>query len=421
MIDGWEEVGEELEDYYSLFYSFWNVGRPQEDASIPTAAVAFAPNGKFIDFVFNPKFWKELSHYERTFVVSHEMLHLVLNHGVRMVGLNKELANIAMDVVVNEMLVYYYGFDREKISFAEELCWLDTVFPEGGIPHKQNFEYYYEQLVDKLVEELVGKFMFIDDASTLEGKDFGKVAKEIHKGLCGFDKADFEEELEELEENDTPKGEGRNIGGQLAGTGTGRWEIYTWQKPPVIQKWYKLFKKFIYISTDKDEEQWARPDRRFTELPDDLILPSEHENLGNEKEKVSIWLFLDISGSCYNLRHTFLRTYETIPKDKFDVRLFTFDTWVKEIDTTKPKIYGGGGTCFIAIEKAIQSEIKKQSKKYPKIVSVFTDGYGSYVQPEFPERWYWFLTNERNNYAWDRQDEYIPKNSHILKLSDYML
>ena len=120
MIDGWYEVGDSLENYYGLFYSFWSVSTPVEDVNIPTAAVSFDRVGKFLNFLFNPKFWKSLDDYEKLFVVSHEMLHLILNHGIRQVGLIPELANIAMDVVVNETLVNYYGFDRNNISFQKD-------------------------------------------------------------------------------------------------------------------------------------------------------------------------------------------------------------------------------------------------------------------------------------------------------------
>lgn len=425
MIIDWERVGEELEDYYGLFYSFWNAGVPVENESIPTAAVSFDRKGKYLNFQFNSKFWNGLTFYERVFVVSHEMLHLILNHGARMVGLDPNLANIAMDVVVNESLVEYYGFNRGRISFQEDLCWLDTVFENTPVLPGQNFEYYYDLLEEKYGSNMSSQpsFMFIDDASTLNGNDIGDIAKEIHKKLSDFDKEDFEEELGEIQEKDVPtKGnlDATDILGKQAGTGSGKWEAFTWQRPPVLKKWYKLFRNFIFINTDSDEEQWARPDRRFTELPDDLILPSEHENLGYEKEKVSIWLFLDISGSCYSLRHTFLKTYETIPKDKFVVRLFTFDTWVKEVDLKSKKIYGGGGTSFRAIEKKIQEIVKRENKKYPKIVCVFTDGYGDYIQPQHPERWYWFLTSVGSG-SYHMYDGCIPEKSHKLALNEYTI
>jgi len=42
---------------------------------------------------------------------------------------------------------------------------------------------------------------------------------------------------------------------------------------------------------------------------------------------------------------------------------------------------------------------------------LITDGYGNYVHPEKPERWYWFLSH---NYK-----AYIPAKSKTFMLSDY--
>jgi hypothetical protein len=68
-----------------------------------------------------------------------------------------------------------------------------------------------------------------------------------------------------------------------------------------------------------------------------------------------------------------------------------FDTRVFETTLESGKLYGFGGTCFRSLEAYIQAYMKKNGTKYPQAVFVITDGYGTPVQPEKPEVWYWFL------------------------------
>src|SRR5436190_2572134 len=103
--DEWEKVGEAFEDYFPLFTTFWKMGLPILTDTLPTAAVSFDPHegGQFLNFYFNPQFWRRLSNYERAFVIAHESLHVFLNHGVRSKDLPQiehPIANVAMDVVV---------------------------------------------------------------------------------------------------------------------------------------------------------------------------------------------------------------------------------------------------------------------------------------------------------------------------------
>ena len=72
-----------MEQYHSVFETMWSMGKPSFTSDIPTAAVAFDKDGKYIDFLFNPEFWGELSEYEKIFIICHECLHVILSHGLR--------------------------------------------------------------------------------------------------------------------------------------------------------------------------------------------------------------------------------------------------------------------------------------------------------------------------------------------------
>lgn len=113
-------VRSRMSDYYGLFAKIASWSVPVLDSSIPTACVSFNELGQNIDFRFNGDFWQTLSDYDKQFVIAHECLHVILNHGYR--GLkceHKMVANVAMDIAVNHMLVREFKFDREKLSIGK--------------------------------------------------------------------------------------------------------------------------------------------------------------------------------------------------------------------------------------------------------------------------------------------------------------
>jgi hypothetical protein len=130
-----------------------------------------------------------------------------------------------------------------------------------------------------------------------------------------------------------------------------------------------------------------------------------------EQKKITVFFFMDTSGSCWGLKDRFFRAARSLPPEKFDIRLFCFDTQVQETDIESGRIYGGGGTAFDIIESKIQTTCRNEKIKYPKAVWIMTDGMGSRVNPEKPDRWYWFLSHDYRYY--------IPKESSIHMLKDF--
>lgn len=419
--DDWKEVGELLQDYYSLFYAFWKIGTPILDDTINTAAVSFDHRGEYLNFHFNEKFWNSSSLYERAFITAHECLHVLLSHGLRAKNAKvPEASNVAMDVVVNHMLIEQYGFSRDKIHFQKELCWIDTVFSkekQATVLKYQNFEYYYNLL--EIITIDFETLMVLDEHKSFIGKDFSKAVEKAAGSMGSAEIADA------LESRKADKGLNGNVDDfkkeeeldktidKLAGTGSGGWSRYSTGVVKKKNTWEGLFKKFFKKWSEKPQESWARTSRRLHCLPEDIIIPSEFEDEEKKNELIPVWLFLDISGSCYHYKDRFMKAYESIPKEKFVVKLFSFDTRVHPVDKIHGRIYGGGGTSFGPIENYIQSEISNKNAAYPKIVMVFTDGYGTYVHPEKAERWYWFLDK------YGSSDYLIPAKSHKLYLNDF--
>ena len=61
------------------------------------------------------------------------------------------------------------------------------------------------------------------------------------------------------------------------------------------------------------------------------MLPSDNDDYAYDNDKVEMWLYLDVSGSCANLRNDFYCASLTIPHDRIKMRTFCFDTKITEL------------------------------------------------------------------------------------------
>ena len=191
-------IAASLERFHGVFSKFWNLGEPAFTEAIPTAAVSFSDE-EDVEFLINPKFWDTLSDYHKQFIVCHECLHVLLNHDIRGKDVDKQLrsvANVAMDVSINHMLIDKFGFVREKIEGWENYCWLDTVFKDMDVEALPNmhFEYYFNLLksgIDMSDLSLVDVHVFMDE----EGNG---VPDEVKEALTDAVNGFSEEEKESL-------------------------------------------------------------------------------------------------------------------------------------------------------------------------------------------------------------------------------
>lgn len=77
------EISNKLSEHHLIFQTFWSIGTPLFTKDIPTAAVGFDSVGEVIYMIVNPDFWDTLDIENKTFVIAHECLHVILNHGKR--------------------------------------------------------------------------------------------------------------------------------------------------------------------------------------------------------------------------------------------------------------------------------------------------------------------------------------------------
>lgn len=413
----WREICMSMMDHHALFYKIGEMGKPFLTDSIPTACVMFDKSGEYINFLFNPEFWKNSNPYQKLFVICHEALHLVLNHGKRFKDSDSpKHANIAMDIAVNHALINRFGFVRENVECWEELCWVDTIFGDKKIngfeiPNDDTAEYYLNILKKTHPQDDdVDSHRMVDIHDFLDG-DSKEFFEKINRELSDEEKSSIQKFYEKQSQtNDAGKNHGNSI--HFASEGSvevkRKWET-------VIKKWSSKF----LTNTDTDIEQWARKHRRFSMLSDSLFLPSDMEieelHMGNSK--ILVHFYLDTSGSCWHLKDRFFHAAESLPPKRFDVKLYCFDTAVSETSLESRKIYGGGGTSFQIIERHIQDNL--HGKDYPTVF-VMTDGWGDKVIPQKPVNWHWFIDTPNPKSINTIMANYIPEESKVFLLSDFI-
>lgn len=438
----WQKLGSLLEVHHALFYKFWQLGKPSFTNSIDTAAILFDKEGNFVNFLFNEKFWDSCDEYKKLFVICHECLHVILNHGSRFKDCKEfGIANVAQDIAINHLLVDGFGFVKEQIEDWEKYCWVDTVFKNKkvfGLPYPtdESSEFYYNNLLKEQEKKKNNSGQgsgqgskgeeesdqgssgnsgeqsdlpkTVDDHSTWnEGKDDLEMIEKVMDSLSP-------EEIESL----TEKLKNQVEKALKAGTAPLCMPFLVKRPAKIVpkKKWETVIKKWESMVTKIEEhecEQWIRKPRRMSCISTDMFIPSDEEveDITRKKDKINVFFFLDTSGSCFHLAERFFKAALTLNPKKFNIRLFCFDHAVVETDIKGQQLYGGGGTSFSAIENKIQEIIKKSGEKYPHAVFLITDGYGNKVVPQFPKRWHWFLSENHTNF--------IPKESQKYMLKDF--
>lgn len=396
-----------LEGYHDIFSSLWEMGMPVFTESITTAAIVFSSSGEPIQFLFNPKFWEELPRYDRDFVVCHEMLHVILNHGFRSVNLpDQDIANIAADLAVNHLLISRFGFVRELLRDWENLVWVDTVFRDSSSipPSTLTFEEFYELIRRSFRVRfcaLADQHLFLPDAGAGSLSN-PRAAKEVDALLQDLGSGLLEDLISELgREAERTVGRGDQIVGIT---------MKVAQPVPPKIPWESIVRRQCKRSSEpRKVPGWVFPDRRFAGVHG-VIPPGFSTSSGqqSEKHRQKCVFFIDASGSVWDLRNRFFAVAASLPEKEYEVILCSFYCSVYLLDLAKPEIKGGGGTSFAILEKWIVSELRGA---YPDVVFVLTDGMGDLVRPKMPERWHWLLTMDYR--------QCVPSGSAVHLLSNF--
>lgn len=326
----------------------------EERLDIPTAATDMSK------LYYNPEFIESLDDEIVLFVLAHEVMHIALAHGMRLMKRNHQLWNIACDYAINLVL--------EDSGFKLwDRCLVDKK--------------YTGMSADEIYEKLQKQ---VDEAKKNGGPGSGNPGDMFGDGggMIG--------DLQEPEGSGDPAAESRvqrsiqqrvaqaaNVA-RMAGKMAGSLERMVGDILDPKVPWSHLLRDYMTRVT-KDDEVWSRRNRRFNQV----YLPARHsEKMG------PIVMIGDTSGSIGNDELCrYMAEAVAIAEDVHPERIIFLwaDTRVagvqifEEGEPIVPKPQGGGGT-------DMRVPIKEAEKYQPEVVVLFTDGYTPWpdMEPDFP-------------------------------------
>ena len=373
------------EPYYGFFLIMLNKMWRKD---LPTAGVS--KNGINYQLAINEEFWTSLSEKHQMGLLKHELLHIAFGHLVSFGSFrNKKLANVAMDMEINQYIDpdylptggidinnyedldldikagcrYYYDKlqqlkdekDKDGTCGNEEMDKLLDNIDNGDVPDHSTWEEFDDlsEAEKKLIEKQIQKVL--SDAKEQTIKKRGNVPGEIEGVII-------------IEEIVKPKFDWRSYVRRFSGTST------------------KVFTKKIR----------RKENRRYDENPGLKIKMKQH-----------MLLAIDTSGSVSDTELTeFMNEIHHIYKAGVDITIVQCDTSINSIEEYKGKnelnVKGRGGTEF----DPVLDYYNANQKKYTSLV-YFTDGE-CYTSVKPKGRILWVLS-ERSS-----MNESLP--GHVIKL-----
>ncbi len=351
---------------------------------------------------FGPAFMEDLNDLELEFIMTHEIMHIVLQHCLRGQEYDNEIYNIAADIVINSNIMHSFGDDEKAITLKKYGVSMHLT-PDNKEGYNYTAEEVYDMLVSKAKAKMKGGKGDKDSksgATSDEDGDPGKgeikglvdVVESILKGGRRFDDHSKWDTLTEEEKRELHDEWLKRI--LDADTVVSILESSkTFGGPPMGAKrligslrngqldWRTVLTDFI--QTEINDYSFSPPDRRFSD--GDFFLPDYNE----EVEKVSnVWFLIDTSGSISNKAIVAAYTEIAGAIEQFNgavqgllsfTEVFVTDPVPFETldDLLAIKPVGGGGNDFGEIFRYMQ---KNMLDNLPAYIVIITDGYD-----RFPE------------------------------------
>ena len=326
----------------------------------PTAAT----NGR--DFYYNVDFIKKLSVKKIEFLFGHEIMHCVFDHFGRVGSRDRQLANIAQDFAVNQILVD----ERIGDKITEVKICLDNKY--RGMAWEEIYDDLWEKAEKISMPDLLKQLgdlldEHIKEEGPGEGEDGDKDGK--GKGKPTMSKEEAQKIRDEIKEAMIQSAAAAGAGKTPAG-------IMRMIKDMTEPKmdWRTLVRQEIQ-SIVRNDYSFTRPNRKS--MHSGAILPGM-----KEATTIDVGIAIDMSGSIGTEdASTFLGEVKGIMDqyEDFKINLWCFDTSVynhQEIsqdnahDLMDYEPQGGGGTDF-----DVNFEFMKEQGIVPKKFIMFTDGY----------------------------------------------
>ena len=326
----------------------------------PTAAT----NGR--DFMYNTEFVKKLSVKKLEFLFAHEICHAIFDHFGRCGSRDRQLANIAQDYAVNQILVderIGEKITEVKICYDPKyrgLAWEEIYDILWDKAEKISMPDLLKQLGDLLDEH-------INEDGSGPGKEGDKDGKG-GKGMPGMTKEEAQKIRDEIKEAMIQSAAAAGAGKVPAGI---QRMIKNMTEPKI--DWRELVRQEIQ-SIVRNDYSFQRVNRKS--MHSGAILPGM-----KEATTIDVAISIDMSGSIGDEDATaFLSEIKGIMDqyEDFRINLWCFDTDIynhkvithdeaHELEEYEPM--GGGGTMF-----EVNWQFMEENGIQPKKFIMFTDG-----------------------------------------------
>jgi predicted metal-dependent peptidase len=324
----------------------------------PTAAT----NGR--DFMYNKDFVTKLSVKKLEFLFAHEICHAIFDHFGRCGSRDRQLANIAQDYAVNQILVD----ERigEKITEVK-ICY-DSKY--RGMAWEEIYDELYEKAEKISLPDLLKQLGdLLDEHINEDGSGPGKEGDKDGKGKPTISKEDLQRIRDEIKEAMVQSAAAAGAGKVPAGI---QRLIKDMTEPKI--SWRQLIRQEIQ-SIIRNDYSFQRPNRKS--MHSGAILPGMKQDT-----TIDVAIAIDMSGSIGTEdASTFLGEVKGIMDqyEDFKIHLWCFDTEIynyvqitqdNSMDLLDYEPQGGGGTDFeINFQFMLDQGI--EAKKF----IMFTDGY----------------------------------------------
>jgi predicted metal-dependent peptidase len=326
----------------------------------PTAAT----NGR--DFMYNTEFVKKLSVKKLEFLFAHEICHAIFDHFGRLGSRIPQLANIAQDYAVNQILVD----ERIGDKITEVKICYDPKY--RGLAWEEIYDELYEKAEKIPLEQLLAQLGDLLDEHIKEEEGVGAGNKDSDKegkGKPSLSKEEAEQIRQEIKNAMIQSAAAAGAGKVPAGI---QRMIKNITEPKM--DWRQLVQQEIQ-SIVRNDYSFQRVNRKS--MHSGAILPGM-----KEATTIDVAISIDMSGSIGDEDATaFLSEIKGIMDqyEDFRINLWCFDTdiynWKQithdeahELEEYEPQ--GGGGTDF-----EVNWTFMEENGIQPKKFIMFTDGY----------------------------------------------
>ncbi len=371
-----------IEPYYGFFLIMLN--KIWTKKLVPTAGVG--KNGINYQLCINEDFWETLDSKKEMGILKHELLHIAFNHLTHFEFQDKKMANIAMDMEINQYI--------EKDWLPEDGIFIEN-YNDLDLDEKAGCRYYYEKLQQAKEEK--------DDPKgkgTSGCGEFDKLCDQMDQGDDPVKNHDAWKDFEDLSEtekklvkkqiqrliqqaSDMSESKAR---GSTPGEIKNLIEIEE-VDPPKFD-WKNYVRRFSGISSRIFTKKLRRKEnRKFADSPGLKIKMKKH-----------VLIAIDTSGSVSNAEvQEFMSEMKHIHKTGVAMTLAQCDTSIQSIEkydgSNKLNIKGRGGTYFDPILDYLNANLRT----YTSLI-YFTDGEANaYVKPQAPVLWVLSERSSMNN------------------------